>query len=730
MIIDENGQISPSNDQITYMPTRDCNTKFNIYLLYPNRPKSLSNNYSIRISLYEKTQLNYWSSWFISIPFQFLPVNRIVTQLIIPEKEDNEQCTLLSCGEHGKCRHYINNKSLYFCQCDQGYSGSQCQIKHECNCSNDSFCFNSSICICPLHKFGLHCHLKHSICESSNNPCQNKGICIPTDDRIGLKDFICFCRDDYSGSRCENKNNQIDLQFNEIILFNTSLLLLHFITAFKNAEHERITQLKKIPFDDKNLTIYVTQSFNILLIQIPNRDYYLAVLREIFLPSEHIYTKISLKQRCLSIDELNNTIGEYEYLQRVKSYPLLCRKYSELKCFYDQDLMCICDVDRFSNCFSFNQTINNDCQGFNYCQNDGQCFHNNETCPTKFSCICQDCYYGSQCQFSTKGFIISLDSILAYHIKPNLSINEQPLIIKISIGIMTIIFILGFVNGLLSFITFRRKKSREVGTGYYLLFSSIISIFIIIVLLFKFCELILSQMSLITNRSFLNINCILVDVCLRILLALSEWLNACVATERMINVIKGTGFDKKQSRKISKWIILIVFIFLILTHIHDPIHRKLIDDIDIDEKRIWCFIKYSSSINIYNSFLTLFNFLIPFSINIISSIWIILSRTRTRGIIQTDRTFQQHLYHQIKEHRHILIAPFVLILLNLPRLIISFVNGCMKSSREPWLYLCGYFLSFIPSILTFIIFILPSKKYKDEFDIIIEHIIRRFRINF
>jgi hypothetical protein len=729
MIIDEYGQILPSSDQLTYMPTRDCNTKFNIYLLYPNRPKSLSHNYSIRISLYEKSKLNYWSSWLISIPFQFLSVNRIVTQWMIPDTEDNEQCTL-SCGEHGNCRRYINNKSLLFCHCDEGYSGSQCQIKHQCNCSNDSFCFDSSICICPLHKFGFYCHLRHTICESSNNPCQNNGICIPIDDRIGLKDFVCFCRDDYSGERCENKNNQINLYFDKTILFNTSLLFLHFIATFQHAEHQRITRFKKIPFDDKNLTIYVTQSFNILFIQIPNQDYYLAVLREIFLPEEHIYTEISSKQRCLSIGELNNTFVEYKYLERVKSYPLLCRKYSELKCFYDNELMCICDVDRFSNCFLFNHRMRNDCQGLNYCENDGQCFQNNETCPTKFNCICQACYYGSRCQFSTKGFIISLDSILAYHIKPNLSINEQPLIIKISIAIMTIMFILGLINGLVSFITFRRKGSKEVGTGYYLLFSSIISIFIIILLLVKFCELILSQMSSISNRSFLNINCILVDVRLRIVLSVSEWLNACVATERMVNVIKGTRFDKKQSRKISKWIIFILFILIILTHIHDPIHRELIDDIDIDEHRIWCFIKYSSSVNIYNSFVTLFNFLVPFSINIISSIWIILSISRNRSGIQTDQTFQQHLYRQIKEHRHILIAPFVLILLNSPRLIISFVNGCMRSSREPWLYLCGYFLSFIPSMLTFIIYILPSKKYKDKFDIVIEHIIRRFRTNF
>jgi hypothetical protein len=167
-------------------------------------------------------------------------------------------------------------------------------------------------------------------------------------------------------------------------------------------------------------------------------------------------------------------------------------------------------------------------------------------------------------------------------------------------------FILGLINGLLSFLTFCREKSKQVGTGYYLLFSSIISILIIILLTIKFWELILSQMSLITNRSFLYFNCISIDITLRILLSFSQWLNACVAFERMISVIKGSRFDRKKSRKFSKWIGVMVFIFTIITHIHDPIHRKLIDDFDIDEKRIWCFIKYSSSINICNSFIILF----------------------------------------------------------------------------------------------------------------------------
>jgi hypothetical protein len=39
----------------------------------------------------------------------------------------------------------------------------------------------------------------------------------------------------------------------------------------------------------------------------------------------------------------------------------------------------------------------------------------------------------------------------------------------------------------------------------------------------------------------------------------------------------------------------------------------------------------------------------------------------------------------------------------------------MKSVNDSWLFLVGYFISFIPSILTFVIFVLPSKLYKKQF---------------
>jgi hypothetical protein len=53
-------------------------------------------------------------------------------------------------------------------------------------------------------------------------------------------------------------------------------------------------------------------------------------------------------------------------------------------------------------------------------------------------------------------------------------------------------------------------------------------------------------------------------------------------------------------------------------------------------------------------------------------------------------------------------------------LIISFLSGCMKSHRHPALFLAGYYISFVPPLLTFIVYILPSKTYKNHFDTLVQ----------
>ena len=83
--------------------------------------------------------------------------------------------------------------------------------------------------------------------------------------------------------------------------------------------------------------------------------------------------------------------------------------------------------------------------------------------------------------------------------------------------------------------------------------------------------------------------------------------------------------------------------------------------------------------------------------------------------IHPNQFYKRSFVKQFEKHKHLLIGPIVLVILALPRLIITFISKCMKSADDVWLYLIGYYISFVPTILSFMIFVLPSKFYRQEF---------------
>jgi hypothetical protein len=314
---------------------------------------------------------------------------------------------------------------------------------------------------------------------------------------------------------------------------------------------------------------------------------------------------------------------------------------------------------------------------------------------------------------------------LGYHIQPNVKITQQPSIVQISVGLAMLFIIVGLINGILSAITFQNKRVRDVGCGLYLLGSSITTLLTTTMFGLKFWLLIVAQMGLIENRLFLSFQCHSIDFLLRTGLIIDQWLNACVAIERATTVIKGTRFNKKKSKQAAKLVIIIVLIVTIATGLDDPISRRLIDEENEDEKRIWCIVSYSSSLQTYNYVMHTFHFIAPFIFNFISAIILITKKSRQKSGIQNRENFKEILREQIREHKNLFIAPVILVILAVPRLIISFLSKCMKSSGDSWVFLTGYFISFIPPMLTFVVFILPSKFYKKEF----RTTITRYRTN-
>ena len=702
-LIDDETKSIENYEQILYNPSTDCQIKFNRYLLYSTRPKNVNKTYSLHIDIYDKITLNYSGSWYLPVEFSFLPVNRIVRKLFLPSDVSYlaNNCSLY-CGIHGQCYNYINSYRSF------------CRNKTQCSCSPDSICLHSSICLCPLNKFGSKCYLKHSACQPTN-PCQNNGQCIPVDQRIHQNDFICLCSENYSGRNCEFNSTKIEIHFEQTNI--PRIIFAHFITAFLGTKpHEQMTKFQKIPFNQNSVTLFTEKIFHILLIEFLDKSIYLSVSRETFFPSQIISVQIHSDFKCPNItDLLNSTILNLTYPHRIKFYQKPCLKDSKLKCFYDEKHICICDQNRFANCFQFNFYVNtSQCLKADRCQNNGVCFPDRTTCPERILCKCEKCFYGSHCELTTQSFSLSLDNMLGYHIKPFVSFAQQTVAVQITTAITVIMFIFGFINGFLSIITFQRKSIMSIGCGFYLLTNSVISLLMISLFTMKYFQLILFQTKLLTNEIVMYYACLFTDFLLKILLSINDWLNATVAIERAVTSIQGLNFNKSKSRYTAKRVIPIIFILVSCSYIHDPLSRKLYDD--KDEQKILCIADYSSKLkNNYDKFISIFHFVIPFIINMICAITVIMQVIQTRVKLRKNSSQHMVFRKEIKRHKHLIISPLILILLNVPRLIITFLSACMESPSNPWLFLVGYYISFIPPLSIFSIFILPSEKYKDEF---------------
>ena len=701
-----------SSDHVEYLPIRDCQKKFHLVLLFATRPRNHSRNYSLRIDAFYRSTLTYWASWTFPVRFLFLPVYPLAVLLRIPRADQTVLDVCVPSCVHGRCMSYVNDPSSFFCQCQSGWSGEQCQMKHHSTCAPQAYSIADSICVCPLGRHGPRCSLSSVSCHADF--CLHQGQCIPDDERHTpalANRPICLCPENYSGDRCEHRQTRLDIAFDSNVVIPQSLIV-HLITVNDDSNPDRASLMKKIPFDQDSTSFHFSMQFNLAIAETSDQ-YYLIIQRQKALISVHLAVTILPSQRCLSIDELFEPRRAREHLlRRIKFYHQPCEQHLDLLCFHDSVHFCLCDARRRANCFKFNHTMTYNCLGLDLCENDGHCFQNHPYCPTTLFCVCRDCYYGSRCQFSTLGSSLSLDTILGYQIRANTSIARQPLATRVAVALMITMFLLSSISNVMGLMTFRVQKTRDVGCGLYLFVSSIVSLMAMSTLMIKFWILLATQMGSVLSRPFVYLQCMSLEFLLRLLLTSGDWLSACIAVERAVNISQGVSFSKTKSQRLAKRIIPLVFIFTGCTHLHDPFSRSLIDD--EEEQRTLCIVRYSSSLQKLDQVWSVWHFFVPFGINCISALIVIFTAARTRSLIHKNTSYKQLLREQFQRHKHLLISPCILILLAIPRLYISFVSGCMQSARDPWPYLTGYFISFVPSTLTVVIFVLPSDLYKKQ----------------
>ncbi|CAF1523138.1 unnamed protein product [Adineta ricciae] len=524
---------------------------------------------------------------------------------------------------------------------------------------------------------------------------------------------MCVCPLRFFGDRCQEENLRVEIILGKKLIRDATLVFAHFITIHQDKQPTSISVLPIIPFDQTNVVFHTSIEFHLLFGQV-YQNYYLIYLRQ---SKEELFNKIVIdlipSSRCLYIRELlPDEIVNFHPLRCAKHYHTPYREDSNLTCFHDlETFMCLGNNHHRANCFNFHFNSKYDCQGNNSCLNDAQCFQDLPQWPTMTVCVCAECFYGKLCQFSMETIRLSLDPILTYHIRPRLSFSRQSTAIKITAGLILFMYVCGVLSGLLFMVTFCTKTSRKCSIGVYLLFLSFINLLLIHMLALKFIFLLLIQMQIIHQQWILQGNCLFGDFILRTLLNIDYWLNACIAIERTLNFAMGLKFNQIKSQRICKWIIVINVIVNILTRLTNPFHRNVIED--KDNERTWCIINYDSHLKLqqFDSILIVINYLCPFVIHLLSSIIIILLVARSRSTANREK-FSKQVRRQINQHYHLIISPFILVILALPRLIIPLIYRYIKSTNDPWPALAGYFVSFIPPILTFFIFVLPSQTYK------------------
>jgi hypothetical protein len=336
-----------------------------------------------------------------------------------------------------------------------------------------------------------------------------------------MSTFTCICGIGFSGSTCDVKDTHIKISFNNVKIPQS--LTVHLVTVQENSNPLISTMVKTVAFDQDSIGFYTSILFNLIFVEM-DTEFYLAFLQVNALHLAYIGLDMKTLHRCPSVESLfDERTFAFPLLRRVKYYRVLCQNRSQLSCLHDKEgFMCLCNKNNYANCFPFDFNETSICPGRTICENEGRCLLDRSTCPTSTICICPECFYGGKCQFTTKTFSLSLDVILGYHIRPYIMVIHQPMPVKVSIVLTTLMLVVGLINSILSIVIFQLKKLRNVGIGLYLLTLSIVSLISTMVFVLKFWLLVFTQMALITSRTVLLINCIAIEFIFRSLLTMGD----------------------------------------------------------------------------------------------------------------------------------------------------------------------------------------------------------------
>ncbi|UJR19711.1 hypothetical protein I4U23_022845 [Adineta vaga] len=657
--------------------------------------------YHVQFELYEfkeNSHIQLKSIWNYPIYFDFLPSFRF--SKILRFETYNNACLSNPCSNNSTCFPILNTNTSFICHCQNGFYGKTCeQFFDICisYCHSSAICkrncrgiingINQPLCICPRNHFGPTCHIHYNVCQSQ--PCENHGICYQKYNPAGIDMYACQCTDRFYGKHCQYSKPTIEIHLLNISYSPLKMIVRYYqIYSSTYRLRPQFQQIySSIPIQFQYYHEYLQGPTLTLLILYEKYDheplYFILSFQH---NSISINKTSSLEYHCSDVNDLSILANDLS-VPNVYNYHKLCRSNSRLVCFHDSYYLCVCTADsNRAECFTFPS------DSCSKCLSNGRCIEDVTVSSWKtpsFLCLCPRCYYGHVCEFSTLAFSFTLDSLIT---------KDRFEMRFIYLFIVFMNFLLGLLNNVPCFSTFKRSNVRQFGTGNYLYIISILSQFSLSLLLLKFIHILLSSNNLLDNLQLMNI---ILCKSLSYLLSVSNrsiyWLLSLVTIDRL-HLVLYPSIRKNRLHKTNKAIYFSLITILIIfgLHIHEVFYYTIVKDAN---NATLCVMNFATqSILTYDRVNVLLHSLCPFVIQILSVTSLIIFTTRGHAKVikhENKYSFKELLTKQFLTQKELYITPIIIIFSNLPQLILTFSLACTELSFawQRYILLIGYFLS-------------------------------------
>ena len=427
----------------------------------------------------------------------------------------------------------------------------------------------------------------------------------------------------------------------------------------------------------------------------------------------------------------------------VFQYHSVCQQHRNLSCFYDDKYLCLCEEHHQRvECLNYDPKTD----GSEKCLARGRCVQSRRDKASL--CICPSCHSGHRCQFNFESFAFTLDQLFYADLSSSNRQLRSFVFYSLLIG-PWILFFLGLGNNLSSFVTFRQKQSLQNGIGQYLYFMSLFNQINLTFLLIRLTHLTINIASPYTSPLFDNLFCKFSNYFLISSTRIIYWLSSLIAVERVYVVLFLQGIWLKKPRTARRFLFTLVVIVLLCSSYELYLVRSEITSEDgFNAICTMNFPTHTSAWTFLHMVVTILDSLVPFSINLISTVVIIYTVTKKKFNANTHhrpvrdptsrislilqeqsdrstiseeekRTRFQLLKEVLVENKGLVFAPAVTLipqLFALPFFIASFTLTCqnLHHNRLRYLLTVSYLAQFIPQLTSFYLYISPSSFYQRQ----------------